>query len=629
MLVSASGKVYSWGWGLKNKNLFKNDENQITENDVEIEFDINHKKEENINELKNCNFNQNEDANNNFINETNLNLNINTPKDMSMEYIDKDFKDQNNLFKENSIKGKNDNDKYFHTNSTNKDEVQNSQNKNNTKIYKTNDKSQKHSKTSQKNFKNHSNTRISNRNEINLANCQNYETNLFSSSKNYKNNQAENYKDGKNEAVCSKYNPGLRNKKWLGLLNSRNSDMMLNVNFINTEILHNKLITEIASPLHNSEINILCNSNESQKDKLSIPLNTNNDLTFYNKKSRSNLKNKEQEEKEVQNKIIENKKDLDNFFKKDFDFKINAKSTKYIAKKEEPKDNENYPNQVNEAENNDFIMLNEYEKKKQKIIQQIFDSEFLKEENVLNNIKKSFDYTKSPIAIDTLNCRSICNSEDFTLIISKNNSSLFILGNNERNNLTYGKNIFINEPTEYFENIKNKFTLEFEELQNNPETTPEDFANLFGKADEVAKTFFNKMKIVSAKSCGKGFVFIDDKGRAFLITDNFCEKLMDSFPILLNYSNIKFTQVECGKDFCILLSNTGQIYSQGDNKYGQLGIGDFENRSSICEIPNIKDLGIKTVQISCGYKHIVIRASNNKVYTWGNVFLIFYFIFIN
>ena len=50
-------------------------------------------------------------------------------------------------------------------------------------------------------------------------------------------------------------------------------------------------------------------------------------------------------------------------------------------------------------------------------------------------------------------------------------------------------------------------------------------------------------------------------------------------PIEIPVPNVKFSQIECGKDFCLLLTTSGLLYSFGSNQFGQLGHGDTEPRT--------------------------------------------------
>lgn len=103
-------------------------------------------------------------------------------------------------------------------------------------------------------------------------------------------------------------------------------------------------------------------------------------------------------------------------------------------------------------------------------------------------------------------------------------------------------------------------------------------------------------------------------------------------PLLLELPslNIKITSIACGGNFTILLSNNGLVYSFGtsnshgelgqakDNEYSPLSKQAFQVYKTPTLIETLAYNGIKIVQISCGFKHVIIKSSNFKVFGWGN-----------
>jgi len=92
---------------------------------------------------------------------------------------------------------------------------------------------------------------------------------------------------------------------------------------------------------------------------------------------------------------------------------------------------------------------------------------------------------------------------------------------------------------------------------------------------------------------------------------------------------ITVTSISCGKNFCILLTKQGTIYSFGKkNKFGELGSGDYNPRESPELIYYLAEAGEKIVQVECGYKHVVARNGIGKVFAWGNVIILLKNIFL-
>ena len=53
------------------------------------------------------------------------------------------------------------------------------------------------------------------------------------------------------------------------------------------------------------------------------------------------------------------------------------------------------------------------------------------------------------------------------------------------------------------------------------------------------------------------------------------------------FNLVSFSSVSCGDNFMIILTTDGNVLSIGNNYYGQLGIGSYENSSDCKKINNI------------------------------------------
>jgi hypothetical protein len=98
-----------------------------------------------------------------------------------------------------------------------------------------------------------------------------------------------------------------------------------------------------------------------------------------------------------------------------------------------------------------------------------------------------------------------------------------------------------------------------------------------------------------------------------------CKQYPGFEPITFQLPNqIKIVNVTLGFEFAIFLANHGALYSLGkDNSCGQLGLGDLEPRYTPTLIRGLMDSGETVSQVSCGFKHVIVRTANGKIYTWG------------
>ncbi|XP_074307934.1 ultraviolet-B receptor UVR8-like isoform X2 [Silene latifolia] len=81
------------------------------------------------------------------------------------------------------------------------------------------------------------------------------------------------------------------------------------------------------------------------------------------------------------------------------------------------------------------------------------------------------------------------------------------------------------------------------------------------------------------------------------------------------FDGIKMNLVACGWRHTITVTTSGNIYTYGWSKYGQLGHGDFEDHLTPYKLEALSDTTIS--QISGGWRHTMAVTSDGKLYGWG------------
>ena len=75
-----------------------------------------------------------------------------------------------------------------------------------------------------------------------------------------------------------------------------------------------------------------------------------------------------------------------------------------------------------------------------------------------------------------------------------------------------------------------------------------------------------------------------------------------------------FIDVACGENHSLMLTNTFQLLSCGSNTYGQLGTSTGENAGGLQRVAD----DIKFESIACGSEHsFAIAADSGDLYAWG------------
>ena len=74
--------------------------------------------------------------------------------------------------------------------------------------------------------------------------------------------------------------------------------------------------------------------------------------------------------------------------------------------------------------------------------------------------------------------------------------------------------------------------------------------------------------------------------------------------------------IACGYDFDYIIKNDGSVWSCGNNKYGQLGLNDINNRSTFTQVTANINNDVK--QVACGYYHTFILKNDGSVWSCGD-----------
>ncbi|XP_021115129.1 probable E3 ubiquitin-protein ligase HERC4 isoform X4 [Heterocephalus glaber] len=130
---------------------------------------------------------------------------------------------------------------------------------------------------------------------------------------------------------------------------------------------------------------------------------------------------------------------------------------------------------------------------------------------------------------------------------------------------------------------------------------------------------------IVAVSCGeahtlalndKGQVYawgLDSDGQLGLLGSEECIRVPRNIKSL---SDIQIVQVSCGYYHSLALSKASEVFSWGQNKYGQLGLGiDCKKQTSPQLIKSL--LGIPFMQVAAGGAHSFVLTLSGAIFGWG------------
>jgi len=233
--------------------------------------------------------------------------------------------------------------------------------------------------------------------------------------------------------------------------------------------------------------------------------------------------------------------------------------------------------------------------------------------------------------------KCIKSCQDFTIALTKDNEIFlwYCQSKNKINKINKTKNDF----------SKNNININTNKSFNNLFTTEEskeitDFIESginYGVPFKI--NFLNKKIKISQISCGYNFAMLlaaggilfclgSNKNGELGLTEK-KEELEDKnlnlkyfySPvqnfILSDYYQEKIIDVRCGFKHTICLTSAKRVFSWGNNKYGQLGTGNFENQ--LVPVPiGLNVLPIeKIIQIQAGFRNSVFFTENKNIYYTG------------
>ena len=115
---------------------------------------------------------------------------------------------------------------------------------------------------------------------------------------------------------------------------------------------------------------------------------------------------------------------------------------------------------------------------------------------------------------------------------------------------------------------------------------------------------------------GEVYAFGNNKNGQLGLNDT-NERLLPTKIDSTHYGNKKITQISAGSLHSLILTEDGEVYAFGNNKKGQLGLNDTEERLVPTKIDSNYYGNKKITQISTGDSHSLILTEDGEVYAFG------------
>ena len=209
---------------------------------------------------------------------------------------------------------------------------------------------------------------------------------------------------------------------------------------------------------------------------------------------------------------------------------------------------------------------------------------------------------------------------NYHTFILKNNGSVWSCGNNGYGQLGLGTSdtdihstftqVSTFESVEIDESELNRLKLYYYLLDNSIDVT--DDMNIDTMLDILIASNNNAIsKIENTRSTLAGLM---QEGGYDITGDEDIDSLLDLL-ILSGISVIDIKQISCGDTHTFILKNDASLWSCGYNNYGQLGLGDTDNRTTFTQVTENINNDVK--QIVCGQYHTYIIKNDGSIWACG------------
>ena len=143
------------------------------------------------------------------------------------------------------------------------------------------------------------------------------------------------------------------------------------------------------------------------------------------------------------------------------------------------------------------------------------------------------------------------------------------------------------------------------------------------KEHDITPKVIQSLPSIKRIACGENHVIcLDKNGNVFSFGDNTYGELgLGKGKDILSYTSTPqkvslpaIQNVYCTASSTICVSEDNELFSFGYNDSGQLGHGDYINIASPKKIEAIKDVDF----LGCGSSQVICKTLDNKIYAWGS-----------
>eukprot|EP00163_Fabomonas_tropica_P016953 TRINITY_DN30180_c0_g1_i1.p1 TRINITY_DN30180_c0_g1~~TRINITY_DN30180_c0_g1_i1.p1 ORF type:complete len:442 (+),score=42.91 TRINITY_DN30180_c0_g1_i1:124-1449(+) len=93
-------------------------------------------------------------------------------------------------------------------------------------------------------------------------------------------------------------------------------------------------------------------------------------------------------------------------------------------------------------------------------------------------------------------------------------------------------------------------------------------------------------------------------------------KVGSHIPRRVTHAPPNITQVSARWKHVAVLTKDGKVWTCGNGRHGQLGLGDTKDRTEFCRVEDLPS-GKSIVRVGCGWWHTCCQTNEGTIYVWG------------
>jgi alpha-tubulin suppressor-like RCC1 family protein len=113
-------------------------------------------------------------------------------------------------------------------------------------------------------------------------------------------------------------------------------------------------------------------------------------------------------------------------------------------------------------------------------------------------------------------------------------------------------------------------------------------------------------------------LFLTDDNSIYIKGSSYTLQILEKYKMVVEKFEKKIRYLSVGKNHLLIFTDDQNLYSLGDNEYGELGVEKLKYASNPIKVDFFESLGEKIKKVTAGGRHSLVLTENFKVYSFGD-----------